>query len=253
MLVRYVMLRSHAERLAEKAAAEGWMSRMSLWLGSWFPDSSQVADAAGVRKVLTDNEYLSATFRMYLDKGLTGIPSWLMGDLIQVLGPGIAEAAIQEARAKDTFEGLEAYYQMMDAEVAFLRGDSQRVAQLAEQAYAALPMAEVLLQTRMLALQAWASEAEGQFDLAMARYEQVMQQDPSVLRVFNCRYRQMQTDGSPIAEGIASGIENAPRIRYSPKGFTISVTGDTQPSMCLIRPWATNLGVRWHRRGRSAR
>ncbi|MEC8379069.1 MAG: hypothetical protein VXZ96_02030 [Myxococcota bacterium] len=243
MLVRYVILRSHAERLAEKAAAEGWMSRMSLWLGSWFPDSSQVADAAGVRKVLTDNEYLSATFRMYLDKGLTGIPSWLMGDLIQVLGPGIAEAAIQEARAKDTFEGLEAYYQMMDAEVAFLRGDSQRVAQLAEQAYAALPMAEVLLQTRMLALQAWASEAEGQFDLAMARYEQVMQQDPSVLRRLQLSIpAKIQTDGSPIAEGIASGIENAPRIRYSPKGFTISVTGDAQPSMCLISPMGNQLG-----------
>ena len=239
MLVRYVILRSHAER-AEKAAAEAG-SRVAFGSGAGFGFFT-MADAAGVRKVLTDNEFW-ATFRMYLDKGLTGIPSWLMGDLIQVLGPGISEAAIQEARSKDKFEGLEAYYTMMDAEVAYLRGDSERVAELATQAYGALPLAEVLLQTRMLALQAWAAETEGDFELAMARYEQVMQQDPSVLRRLQLALpAKIQTDGSPLAEGIASGIENAPRVRYSSKGFTISVTGDAQPSMCLLSPMGNQLG-----------
>ena len=182
---------------------------------------------------------------MYLDKGLTGIPSWLMGDLIQVLGPGIPEAAIQEARSKDN-EGLEAYYTMMDAEVAYLRGDSERVSR-------ALPprrMGHCLwrrsyFRRECLPFKHGPLRLRAILSLAMARYEQVMQQDPSVLR----RLRQLalpakiQTDGSPLAEGIASGIEMPPRVRYSSKGFTISVTGDAQPSMCLLSPMGNQFGL----------
>lgn len=243
LLIRYVVQRSHSERVAERAAAEGWSSRMTNWLGSWLPDSAEMADSAGVRRVLTEDEYLSATFRMYLDKGLTGIPSWLMGDLIQVLGPGISEAAMDEARNKDAFPGLQAYYTMMEAEIAYLRGDEDTVADLAAKSYAALPLAEVLLQTRMLALQAWAAEQQGDTDLAYARLEQVLQQDPSVLRRLKMSIpARISTDGSGLAESIADGIEHSPRIRSSSTGFSIKVTGDAQPSVCLLSPMGSQLG-----------
>lgn len=243
LLLRHVLMNSQAERAAEKAAAEGWAARLENWTMSWFPDPAIMADAAGVRGTLINDERMLATFRMYLDKGLTGVPSWLMGDLIAVLGPGISEAAIAEARAFDKLPGLEAYFTMMDAEVAYLRRDSERVEALALNAYANLPMAEVLLQTRMLALQAWAAEENGDFETAMARYEQVMQQDPSVLRRLHLSIpMKIQSDGSPLAEAVSDGIEYSPRTRYSAKGFTLSVTGDSQPSMCLSSPLGTLLG-----------
>ena len=68
MLVRYASCALHAERLAEKAAAVGWVSRISLWLGSLVSRFfSQLADAAGVRKVLTDNAF-GATFECTLTR-----------------------------------------------------------------------------------------------------------------------------------------------------------------------------------------
>ena len=95
---------------------------MQHWWASWFGEPEYEVDAMTIRTILQDKDYLIATIRPYLDKGLTGVPSWLVSELVTILGAGVVEATVEEARIVDTFDGVEGYYTALEAEIAYERG-----------------------------------------------------------------------------------------------------------------------------------
>ena len=104
---------------------------MQHWWASWFGDPEYEVDTMTVRTILQDKDYLISTIRPYLDKGLTGVPSWLVPELVSILGAGVVEAAIEESRLIDSFDGVEGYYTTLEAEIAYERGEWSEVVRLA--------------------------------------------------------------------------------------------------------------------------
>ena len=75
-----------SERRHEKVASQGWWKRIQHWWASWFGEPEYEVDAMTVRTILQEKDYLISTIRPYLDKGLTGVPSWLIPELVSILG-----------------------------------------------------------------------------------------------------------------------------------------------------------------------
>ena len=59
---------------------------------------------------------MTSTIRPYLDKGLTAVPYWMLGELVTILGTSVVESAIAEARAIDGLQEQRAI--KVEAEIA---------------------------------------------------------------------------------------------------------------------------------------
>ncbi len=229
--IRYVARKVLQEREKEKVASMGWWPRFKYWWSSIFGDPELVIDAQGVRNSLSDLERLVSTFRPYLDKGLTGVPYWLIGDIIEILGPGVSQATLDEARKIDEYPGIEGYYHAISAEVAYQRGDANDVLKFSKKARESLPMIEELLFGRLFALEGWANEKKGDRQMALQSYATVMEKDPSVLRRLGLSLPARFSVASGLAGDVVKALQRSPRFYESGNGFTIQVE---EGSVCLL-------------------
>ena len=113
------------------------------------------ADAERIRGVLNDDDRLVSSFRMYVAGGLEPVPSWLIGDLVPILGAGVCAVVLDMVRETEDSAlaaALEPYYVAFEAEVALHRGDEREALRLAEDALATLPEFEALLRARVAAI-----------------------------------------------------------------------------------------------------
>jgi tetratricopeptide (TPR) repeat protein len=245
-LLRRSVLRTRAELHAERASVSGTKDRVtktasaiSTRVGSWGDDER-------VASVLSDRGRLDSTVRMYLRGGIEPVPSWLLPDVVDVLGPGIVAVAVEKARAEENeIPGLRAYYDALDAHVAFARGDHKEAVGLARKARAALPKSEAMLAARLAAVGAEASRRSGDHAGAMALFEETLQQDPGVLRRLGLALpaRVVVNGGSDKATDRAVVLlHRSPRLREDERGFVVAVErADGALRACLRSPTGTTL------------
>jgi tetratricopeptide (TPR) repeat protein len=238
-LIRLAMRRVAAERQAEAASARGVLARISHFFLRLLPDMGRLGDEGAVRSALADAERLEGTFRIYLDDGLNDTPSWLMGELIDVLGVGVADAALQHARAAEDFPGMEAYYDGVEAEIALRRRRYGDAAALAATAAAGLPPEEVLYRARLAAVEAEAAWRMGDRELAMSQYERVMQLDPGTMRRMSLRLPatvEVRASGG-VARRVGKQLRRSRRLRLHKGGFSVSIEGGgDELQVCLRSP-----------------
>lgn len=238
-LLRLAMRRVAAERKAEAMSTRGLLARLSHRLLALLPDMGRLGDEGAVRSALADAERLEGTFRIYLDDGLNDVPSWLMGDLIDVLGVGVAASALEGARAAESLPGMTAYYDGIDAEIALRRRDWRQAAILAAQAGSGLPQAEVLYRARLAAVEAEATWRMGDRAQALAHYERVMQLDPGTMRRMSLQLPatvEVRASGS-TARKIGKYLRRSRRIRIHKGGFAVTVEGSAGDlKTCLRSP-----------------
>jgi tetratricopeptide (TPR) repeat protein len=123
------------ERTYELAGARGFFGgfgdRMAI-----SGHSSQIwADEERIRSTLADDDRITRTFRIYVKGGIEPIPVWLLGDLIEVLGPGVVSVALRRAReAEGDDPRMTPYYQALEAEIALQQGDEGRAQNVAARA-----------------------------------------------------------------------------------------------------------------------
>lgn len=243
-LVRRAMRVTHRERLREQNAAKGVLAR---WLGAirlWLPQPNLWADEAAVRGALTDSERLMGTLGFYLDNGLNEAQSWLVGDVVDIIGAGVTAAALTTIRSRETFPGMEAYYTGLDAEIALQRGQYQQARTLAETALQGMPQAETLARARLHGVAALAAEKKWDADGAMEHYGRLMQLDPGTARRLRlCLPAQVSSSGDRLAGRVARALSRSPRFRRDSDGFqvVVEVLGD-QYSACLRSPTGDQLG-----------
>lgn len=230
-LLRYVARQLLAERAQEKVASQSWWMRLKHWWGRLFGDPSQEADAQAIRTVLQEDTHLISTIRPYLDKGLTAVPYWLVGELVPILGTAVVESAIAEARSMDDFPGVEAYYQFLEAEIAYHRGDWAQVLALAETAKAQLPIVEQLMRARLLALEGIALGERGDVTGQIQRFEQVLEIDPSVFRRLRIPLPVQIPEGVGIEGDVLKALARSPRFTASNQGLSIQASGG---QVCLL-------------------
>lgn len=230
--LRYVSRKVLAQREAERVSSLGFWDRFKHWWLTLFGDPDLVLDAAGIRNALSDHERLISTVRPYLDKGLTGVPTWMTGDLVEVLGVGVMEAALKEATEMDTYPGTEGYYGFLSTEIAYQRSDRDEVLEYGKIAREALPQMEQLMKARLLALEGWAHDDGGDTESALADWTQVMEIDPSVFRRLGMSLPAQFSLASGLAGEVVDALRRSPRFRESSgSGFTVQVeAGQT----CLL-------------------
>jgi tetratricopeptide (TPR) repeat protein len=235
--------RMASEMLLEDAAAEPFYVRPWTWLQAAYLRVRAWSSGALVARVLGDQTRLVGIFRIGTAASAI-LPPWLAGELIDVLGPGVAHEAIERARARDKRAGAGAYYDAFVAEVALAQGDAARAVQVAERALTGLGPGEVLLRARTLAIAAQAEWEVGRVASALRRYQEAFTSDPGVFRRLGMRVPvRVQVAQIEVAQQVASMLGSSPRLASSDVGFTLRVEGDgASGSACLVGADGSALG-----------
>jgi hypothetical protein len=236
-LLRRALRRTHAELLAEEATWTRDPARLRRVYDAFERRASIWADEERIIQVLSDEERLHATFRVYTRGGIEPVPVWLLGDLVDVLGPGVVAAVLDDVRAHEPDEA-KPYLDALGAEVAFEQGDDEEALALAEKALEGLPQSEALLRARTAAVASQAADDAGKAKTALSYLEQAMQLDASVVRRLGLRIPCRITGGSSgTGELVRAMLEESPRLDVDEPGFEVILSGDDRTlSVCLHGP-----------------
>ena len=250
-LLRRAMRRTHAEAEAERASWSGTAESARITRDAIERRVEDWADGERVRAVLNDDERLIATFSMYVAGGVEPVPSWLLGDLVEILGPGVCAVVLDSVRARERqgesgdYELLEPYYDALEAEIALARGRESEALRLAEQAIDALPESESLLRARVAALAGEAAWELGQRDEAVEYWATAMQREAGVIRRRGLALPASldnQASG-PVASRVVELLGDSPRFELGREGFTITLSGSERAlELCLREPAGGLLG-----------
>jgi tetratricopeptide (TPR) repeat protein len=232
-----------AERLEEEAACSrlwpAWKMRLQarqLRLRAW---SSGRRAASLVRS----ETMLEATLRPYLE-GAVAVPNWLLGDLYQVLGPGVAGAALARAREIEDLPEAVGFFDAQAMEAAYLRADYPEALRLARLALAGLPRVEALLRARVSALAGQAALSLGQDEDGLQFLGQALQLDPGVVRRLGLALPTSIAVGEGEMAAAARGALRASPRFTAPTGrsFAVSLSGSAaEGRACLDGPAGESL------------
>lgn len=225
-LLRRALLRMQAEVDAETAsftpglAVRQRASSVANSLRAW-PDDERVVS------VLADDDRLVATLRGYVGGGIEPLPSWLVGELVSVLGVGAFSVALDEARSKDqTTSQAKPYHDGLAAELALHRGEYSEAVRLARASAALLPRGESILAARILAVGAEAARRDGDLSGSRALFEQAMTKDPGVVRRMGFAIPatvRVEGAGDAAAQRAVALLSGSPRLRNESGGFVVTV------------------------------
>jgi len=222
------------DRLANRTAAE-LLAEEASW--STIGDALRARMAAAERRLrawssgrraaalIARERILDATVRPYL-AGSVEIPEWIEPEIVDVVGPGVLQAALSKARERETLAAAEGYFLAYETEIAYLRGRDQEALDHAEEALRTLPEAEVLLRARVATIAAMASQDRGDHGRALAMYDLAMQSDPGIIRRMGIALpTRFQTSPGPIAKLAERYLRRSPRFDEASSGFTLRISG----------------------------
>ena len=236
-LLRRALRRAHDERRAEAASYGGggdsWLSRSGPRerVRRW-------ADEERIIGALSDDDRLVDTFRVFAERGITPVPVWLLGDLVEVLGAGVAAVVLRRVRERDDSPELEPYLRAFEVDVHLARGDDAKAAARALDVLAALPSAETLLLARVAASGAKAARRKGDRALELQLLEQAYAYDRSVIRRHGLSLPVTILAGPAAdAQEAARLLGHSPRLRRADTGFELEVSGSADSlAICLRSP-----------------
>ncbi|MEP7125393.1 MAG: hypothetical protein ABJE95_30960 [Byssovorax sp.] len=247
-VVRRALYRLDAEVRAERASTEdlvGLQGRVVRSLAAYGVRAEALPDDERVVNVLSDDARLTSTLRPYVDGGLDDLPSWLTGDLVTILGPGVVAVALAQAREEEKFEGTAPYFDGIGAEVALAQGHPGLARELARSAIEHLPPAEALLRARVAAVGAEGARRAGDLPTAVAFFQRAMELDPGAIRRLGLALPAVviQEAPGPIAERAATLLGRSPRLLHAANAFEVRI----QPAgaglrICVFSPLGTSLG-----------
>ena len=240
VLVRGAIRRAHHEILDEAASANdesghgvvtGTRERLRRW-----------ADDEMVAGVLHDDDRLVDTFRLFGERGITPVPVWLLGDLVDVVGPGVMAVVLRMVREREKVPQLEPYWQAIEAEVHLARGRTGEARRLADAALAQLTEHEALLRARAAAVAAKAAREDGDRNAELAYLVRAYTIDPSVIRRMGLSLPARFAGSGPESGKVIEMLRRSPRFRSSEGGFQVEVSaspGDYR--ICLRSPEGNEL------------
>lgn len=177
-------------------------------------------------EVLSNSERLHATLRPECPGSLE-LPAWLDAEVIQLVGPGVALAAIRTAQAQESlpddlsrpiFEGFE-------AEAYWLNGDLDKALKKVRSVLQELPASAALHRARAAAIGADAARQLGRYPEARQFYQVAIADDPAVVRrlglVLPVRLVGVGKDASVAAA--LDHLEASPAIDEVDWGFLLQV------------------------------
>ncbi|MEJ7733542.1 MAG: hypothetical protein WKG00_30650 [Polyangiaceae bacterium] len=239
-LLRRAVRQLSAEMLAERASFSGTVKRVRDTADSWRTRASSGPDDERLVAILSDETRLESTFRLHLSGGIEPVPTWLLGDLVSVLGVGVVGVVLEDARAQEqATPELTPLYDALEAEVALHRGDHARAVALARRALDTLPKAESLLAARAAAVGAIASRRLGDGAGELALLERAMLLEAGVVRRFGLSLptvlRLVPGGEAAVLERAAVLANRSPRLRLGEQGFELLLDGQGSASRACLR------------------
>lgn len=179
--------------------------------------------------ILSNRERLVTSLRPECP-GSVELPAWLDGEVVQVVGPGVALAAIGEARREETLptELAEPVFRAFEAEAHLLDGDEDKALAAATDAIEGLPAVEALVRVRVRAIAVAAARALGRNDIAVDHLQHILLADPGLIRRMGLELPVVITPASQsaaVAEAIAH-LQSSPLFDSQPWGFKLLVAED---------------------------
>ncbi len=226
---------SAAERWRERAAVEplhrAAFSRLrALWLRltAW-------RSAQQVRRLLQGEKRLVGAFRIGTSRSAV-TPPWLLGDLAEVLGAGVAGEALRRARRDDPRPGAGAYYDALGAEVHARWGEPARARALARAALGSLGERESMLRARVMAAAARAAGSSGNVEDLLGYVESALFLDPGVFRRLDLRIPvRIDAAGGELAQRAAELLAGSRRLLVAQPGLVLRVRASgSGATACLL-------------------
>lgn len=221
-LLRRMVERARIEERRERASFLGRGAQLSEWVsGLWDRWFGGFTDDERLVAVLSDSGRLQDTLRPYMAGGIDGLSPWMVGELIDVVGPGVFAVALERAETADREEAAATpYYQALDAELAGRRGDTSRALRVGEEALTALEgqRGTAMVRARLAGVLAEAAEDDGRTQRANELYQLAMDVDPSVIRRLGLSLPVRFTASGADAEEAADWLSRSPRF-HEERGY----------------------------------
>lgn len=230
-------LRADAARLEEEAVSAGLRASLSLRWQALRRHLAAWREERRAATLLADERFLEASLRPYYAGGIA-LDQWLVAELVRIVGPGVALAAIAGARRAESEAVARVYLDVYEAEAEYRRGHWRAVLELVQRTSAALPKAEALLHGRLAAIGAEAARRSGRSDESTALFSIALTRDPGVLRRVDVRLPvRIEHDSSDVARLGASMIRSSPRFRSSSGGHVVNLESNAAGARaCLLGP-----------------
>lgn len=228
-LMRRAMLKTRIERRMEEAASGGFFSRAWAWV-ECIPDRIKAwMDGRRVSSALADEKRLVATLRPHIQGGLSPIPYWMVGDLVEILGPGVVLDALTEARREDAGIGFVAgHLDAVRAEALLAQGRPVDALKRAALSLERLPAHEALLRARVQGIIAKAARELGKEETEFLALERALRVDGGMLRRMGISLPTKILGSGSLGKKVAEALHRSPRFR-SGKAFRIEVYEGKDP------------------------
>ncbi len=236
LLLYFAALSAAAERAREQRAVRsffvavaGARERVARSLALWRARRRAM-------RLLSLQELLISSVRPYLSE----IQPWYMGVLVDLLGPGVVAQAAAEGREleAEVIERARGYYDALEGEAAWRRGDLAAARRFGASAVETLPAAEGLLRWRVRAWLGAALVESGEAEAATPHLREVLRRYPGVLRQLRIALPvRVEHDSSAGARAVAELLEESPRFEAGGGVFKVSVsTMGEGLRLCLSGP-----------------
>lgn len=233
------LLDRSAHTLAAERAVEGhvslpWYERLWVRAKSYFELTLAWLSGRRAVRAVGDDSKLSGSFRIGTAQAAV-MPPFLAGELVRVLGPGPARAAIARARKHDKRPKASAYYDAFEGEAAFLSGDEDALRFL-KRAAVELPSAEQLLRARVFVLSSEVKRERGDERGALLDLERGMQIDPGLVRRLRLSIPvRIKVGAGDVADDVADAIARSPRFNAGDVGFGVEIKADRSGGQVCLR------------------
>lgn len=195
-------------------------------------------DSEMLAGLMNSDDRLVDTFRLFGERGITPVPVWLIGDLADMLGPGVISVVLKMVREREKVPALTPYWDAIEADVHLARGEDGEARTMAEKALATLPETEALMRARASAVAAQAAYNSGDRRAYLDYLVRAYQLDPSIVRRRGMALpARFAGSGGAAADQTISLLRASPRFSSASDGFQVDVVASPELiRVCLRSP-----------------
>lgn len=225
MLYRSLLL-AEAARLQESLSwKSGWQWWKALVYRRQLLNEAKLTSIK-IKSLASNHQRLSSSLRPYYAPGTFIMTDWHRPDLVEVYGAGVASEALQQIydSPPDGFTLEEPALKVIEAEIAWARGDEDEAIDLLKETIPKVGEARAVLRARAEARLAAVLFDEGRFEEAMEYGTRVLDTAPAMFRHIDVSIPvRIETDGNDVSKQIAEAIADSPRFHNDNRGYPIKV------------------------------
>jgi tetratricopeptide (TPR) repeat protein len=226
LLLYHSLLVAEASRLKESQTwTGGWDWWQAMFKRRELLAKARLAEVQ-IQALVTKNNRVSASFRPYYAPRTIIVGDWHRPDLVAIYGAGVAKEALDAIyeTPPESFAWEKPVLDVMQAEVAYERGDNDEAIEILKAGIPELTEARAVLRARAEARLAGLLFDEGRFEEAMEVGTRVFDTAPAMFRHLDISVPiTITADADPQAQEVASALGKSPRFHADSRGYPVKI------------------------------